>query len=720
MNESETEEDPFLAVSDDSENEKAIQEIDAFLNAPSAFVVQGLDPNNPNVIAKSQGLTSPRNSKENNTKGENNENIFSKDNLSSAKISSSNIFELTDSAENTELSTKNSQLPASSIPSQNMDKTPLNNNSNANDSNKLQKINNKNKKNLGNEMHSSPEKGKRRPPIQNHGLLTNMDLTNALMLSDDNNNNENKATNKTINHVVIQEPNNNSKTSKNKNKKKNSSLTKKNHLKDLSPDDILARLAADEDDSFNSDDESAPSPLNSPPESISHNNVLNAPDNHDLSNSNSEINQSETIPSNTDKKDENNKQNVTNQKQTNLSSQNQNISNQNESAINRNPQSNQNRQYFQQSTSQFYDSPKSVTEIFEYSFYSYLRMVTEDLKLTFTEEMRSLMAFYFDFDRYIIDFMTDLEHELDDILQEGLSNLNLSETKYDTSFINDFFDQISSMIPKKDKKENDLISMPSYELVQSAHTSFVSNCSPLLSILTEDFDVSQFDENRFKESRLFFTNEQNNEKILDLEAREYEIELEKQYIDQRVNLLTRSIANFRENSISLFSQDADSSYDLDFSDSIREIIDQLNHYDVKNITLPFSSFANKNKSVADEVSVTNFQLFSKIDRFSRSLNLIKSHNLTEAQAQAQSQQQAQIQKQIQRRTGRHSPTSSHLSLPIGSPISLQNAFLDFEPNYHSPPSRCNFVNSVKERLTQIKQKRQNQIADINNYPPGYQ
>lgn len=679
MNESEIENiDPFLAISDYSENEKAIQDINAFLNAPSSVVVkkqsnnQGDPTKNPSTSAL-------------NTPNKNNSNQSTSPKKGSIQFESS-VFELPSfESDETSESTKNGLKTNGSVKVIN-DFNPSQNNHNTN-------------KNGSNTSNLDRKRDTKRTPYQKKNLLSNQELINAFLISDNTNNKDDKINN---NKKIEEEPS----------KDINQNPKKKNEQKKINEE------------------------IKETPKKENEENIIK--------------------PINNKKNENNNKKNENKQKGSPLdflakldldttevdADKEESHSANKESGLNFSHQNSHLTTPSKQKRRQFYYiSPKSPIEAFEYSFLCYLEDASDDLRVRFSDEFQTIIEENLNFHNNIQNFIVNLNQELRSIIEDETSTLDLDHNhfEYDTDYISTFFQSLSSSLKtpntQTNNKEdlsftlnsastgnniNDIFDFNNItvnaELIQSISSSFVTNSKSILSELqnnlTELSDM-QPDYILAEKARIQGIYRQKMQIRFDLEAKGRQLSIERDYLNKRLeNLKSQNDIGLNDNFYITSFSSLNESFSREFeslptyeelNDEIDEVIENLKKFDSKKVTSPLTSFSQKVKSIADELLILNTQLSGKTRMVSRSLPLGNKNNMISSAMQSP------------KIMGSHFPNNypnfdfSEYSYQDQPSNSYGRSQVN---NDYFMISNSKFANNVRERLANIKQLREDQIAEV--------
>lgn len=675
MNESGIENsDPFLAISDYSDNEKAIEDINAFLNAPSSVVVKKKSNNQINNPSTSTLNTPSTNMNFTTT---NNSNQIASPKKGSIQFESS-VFELPsfesgDSSENVKNESKTNNTVKV-----------------INDFDISKNISDPSTPNL------DRKKDVKRTPYPKRNLLSNQELINAFLASDNKNNDDNKE--------------NKQEKEKSKEEKTNKNLKKENEQKNSNED----KTQKDK----NEDKKVRPN-INTKNESTKKQKVmspLNFLSKLDLDTTEVDFEKEEKQP------------------------------------IKKEPE----KSFFHQnshSTKDFqrqfiYVSPKTPVEAFEYSFLRYLEDASDDLRINFSEQFQTIVEQNFDFENKIQTFILNLNQELRKIIEDETSSLDLENNhfEYDMDYVSTFFQSLSSTLQNKSTEllnnnnnnntENlkftsnspmvetnssskmlDLSDVTiNADLIQSLSSSFVSNSKTILSDLQNSFTELSEVQLNFKQAEEVRIKDVYRQKILtriDLEAQEHQLSIECDYFNKKLENLKRK-NNFDLNE-DLFSSNFSINETLsrkfedlpnidELNDEIDDIIIGLKNFDTKKVTTPLKSFSQNVKPLSGEILFLNSQLSGKTRMVSRSLPLGNKNNLTLSAAQPS------ISMGMNHPFYRSNFDFSEYSYQN----QISNDFNGLKVNTdYSFIGNSKVANNVRERLANIKQLREDQIAEVN-------
>ncbi|KAK8870420.1 hypothetical protein M9Y10_008302 [Tritrichomonas musculus] len=678
--------DPFLAISDDSENDQAIKDVNAFLNAPSSVVVQKKN-NSTNPTSTSITSTPVSDTKPASLSTHNQHNSPKK---SSINIDSS-VFELPsfdspDSSENIgiELNSISTKKNSNSNRSQN-------NNYGFNES-----------KPGSNTPTFSPKNNLKRSPYPKKNLISNQDLINAFFFSDEKNNNEpkneatqNKEKNEATQNKEKNETNNDD-TQKSKekiNEKDSKPQNKDNDKKEVqSPRNIFKDLDLDATEIDVGNDQSK--------------SVHDEPKNSIVSDK-SHIQPPKYKP----------------------------------------PSYNRSHQYI---------SPKTPIEYFEYSFIRYLEDASDDLRATFNDEFQLILSEIFDFQNKIQTFIFDLNQEIRTILDNEASTfaLDSNHIEYDTDYISYFFQNLSSSLKRHNFQtsnytENSKFTFKSpstgkfktsnfsimdlndieinADFIQSLKSSIIKNSKLILSDLQNNLsELSNLkaEFNKSEEIRIQNIYRQKMQARYVLEAQELQINMERSNVNKKLENLKEkmdllisndlfAIPPYMPSQTRLVSPDFtvsdDSSFDL--NGEIEETIEKLKKIDTKKVTSPITSFSNKVKSIGNDVLILNSQLSGKAVIVSRSLSLVDGHKQIPYMASAITpNQRMQIHRPPIMNSNFLNVNEYNNSDSLFQASSIND--LNNINNINYSPSRSQIVNGVRQRLSDIKKDREEQIAEV--------
>lgn len=659
MNESDI--DPFLAVSDYSEDEKAIQDINAFLNAPSSVVVT--KKSNNQIGQAKNPSSSTTNTQFTNEKPATSNNFSQPTSPKKGSIQlESSVFELPsfDSSDNN----KSDSKETNSVKIMNDFSTP-------------QKNRNENQL-ISNKQTSSKKKDAKKSSYTKPNLLSNQELFNAFFaIGDKTNNNDTK-----------QEENKSSKEINQKLNKENDKKSSEAEINNIPKKESDEKKLKPEEDQ--KDKQKSSTPLD----------FLSKLD----------LDATEIGPDNEELK-------AIEQKAEKILSP-----------------SNSYRSISPKHTwpKFHYITPKSPIEAFEYSFMRYLEDASNDLRVTFAEEFQTIVEQKLDFQDNIHIFLTNLNQELRLIFEDEAASLDLkhSQLEYDTDYITSFFQSLSSSLKKTNLESHTenlkfAFNSPSIEsnlqnltapnlfdfnnvpinsdLIQTLTTSFVTNSKSILSDLqknlTELLDM-QPDYKRSEEVLFQNIYKQRNQTRLDLEEQEQQLCIERNYIAQRFEKLKqKSNADFlKSENRSLpreFDDLSDKFYELTYD--IDDIIHNLKNYDVKKAISPLTSFSKKVKLSTENILFLNTQLCGKVKIASRSLLLSNKNNFMPSVMQPSNMMKMQ-------------PPLFQTNYEI-SDFSYQAPISNDFNNYITLGNN-KISNSVRERLANIKQTREDQIAEV--------
>jgi hypothetical protein len=257
---------------------------------------------------------------------------------------------------------------------------------------------------------------------------------------------------------------------------------------------------------------------------------------------------------------------------------------------------------------------QSPLEIFESSLMMRLEKELFDLRGLFVADFQKLMDDTFAFERITGAWLSEFTSELKDLLKEQPS---VRPFIYDDSSIVSQLAGIQTLLPK----------MPTAKLEPLTESPFTGSLLERPRALLAELvnERTQLDQIRADNEEAERAHQQSYILGLNLEARNLEIDIEKDTIAKHVTKFRTDQTEEFERSFDVI-QNSQESERSTLRNSLESLIDQLRNLGPRRASVKLLDFRHTTGNQISDLNLANNQLWIKVERFARSVQLFDGHS----------------------------------------------------------------------------------------------